>query len=157
MLSLYLSSSDQIRSLHIFSYIDWISDLYTYIPSDRMVINSRDRICIITLFNPISTHILVQRSDIRSLQIYFVRSDEYMVCRLVIYSGIISSDLYTYISSDRINIYARDRICTYTFSIRSLHIFLYRDRISDLYSYILSDRINIWYRDQFWMLCRIVR
>ena len=80
-----------------------------------------------------------------------------MVCRLVIYSGIISSDLYTYISSNRINIYARDRICTYTFSIRSLHIFLYRDRISDLYSYILSDRINIWYRDQFWMICRIVR
>ena len=79
-----------------------------------------------------------------------------MVCRLVIYSGIISSNLYTYISSDRININARDRICTYTFSIRSLHIFLYRDRISDLYSYILSDRINIWYRDQFWMLCRIV-
>ena len=41
-------------------------------------------------------------------------------------------------------------------SVRSLHKYLYRDRISDLYSYILSDRMDIWYRDQKWMLSRIV-
>ena len=50
-----------------------------------------------------------------------------MVCRLVLYSGIVSSNLYTYISSYRINIYNRDRICTnsYLYPI-STHISVYR-------------------------------